>query len=223
MRKFVCLATLLSCGLTLYPALFVSATQSMVSSPNVPTSAKKKEEPKDPASNPHTEVKKGGAIDSEKGGTTDPDKLSAAIETKKGEGQAATTNTQKESEDSSDDQGQMPAWMLETAQVAKEYVTAIDNGQYAQSWTKGDQLFQHTISQDEWTKALNAGRKGLGRAVSRQVLLQRPAWNPKGLPKGPYMVIEYETSFEKAPNAKELLTLRRGTDGKWRVLTYQVQ
>lgn len=213
MRKFVCLATLLSCSLTLHPTLFISATQSMVSSPNLPSSAKKKEDSSASTSNSHTEVKKGGA--------TDSDKLSAAIETKKGEGPAATAN-QQESEDSADDQGQMPAWMLETAQVAKEYVTAIDNGQYAQSWTKGDQLFQHTITQDEWTKALSSSRKGLGRVVSRQVLLQRPAWNPRGLPKGPYMVIEYETSFENAPNAKELLTLRRGTDGKWRVLTYQV-
>jgi uncharacterized cupin superfamily protein len=46
--------------------------------------------------------------------------------------------------------------------------------------------------------------------------------NPHGLPRGAYMVVEYNTSFENAPASGELLTLRQGTDGKWRVLTYQV-
>lgn len=117
---------------------------------------------------------------------------------------------------------EMAAWMIETKQVAKDYVEGIDKGQYAQSWTKGDQLFQQTISQDGWNKALTDGRKSLGNVKSRTLKLQRPAWNPQGLPKGPYMVVEYETTFDKDGKKVELLTLRRGADGKWKVLTYQV-
>ena len=120
------------------------------------------------------------------------------------------------------DPGKMGAWIIESSQVAKNYVVGLDNKQYAESWTKGDQLFQHTITQQEWEKALSDNRTKLGKVNSRTLKRQIPAWDPKGLPKGVYMVVEYNTSFENAPNSGELLTLRLGTDDKWRVLTYQV-
>lgn len=121
-----------------------------------------------------------------------------------------------------ENQSQIAAWMIESTQVAKDYVDGLDKGQYAQSWSKGDSLFQHTISQEEWAQALTFSRKRLGKMISRKLKDQRPAKDPHGLPKGAYMVVEYDTSFENASNSGELLTLRRGSDGKWRVLTYQV-
>lgn len=139
--------------------------------------------------------------------------------------QAATkTQTQVTQPDAANtvDQGELAAWAIETAQVGKDYVEGLDNGQYAQSWSKGDQLFQHTITQKEWEMALNDNRKKLGKVKSRTLKDQKPAWDPRGLPKGAYMVVEYNTSFENAPQSGELLTMRRGSDGKWRVLTYQV-
>ncbi|MBA2369433.1 MAG: DUF4019 domain-containing protein [Candidatus Protochlamydia sp.] len=117
---------------------------------------------------------------------------------------------------------EMAAWMIEAGQVAKNYVEGLDKGEYSASWNKGDVLFQRTISQQEWTTALNLARKRLGNVQSRTLKDQRPAWDPVGLPKGPYMVVEYNTSFDAAPGSGELLTLRRGGDGHWRVLTYQV-
>jgi hypothetical protein len=135
---------------------------------------------------------------------------------------SANSQTGARSSEETKNQAEMAAWMIESAQVAKDYVEGLDRGQYSQSWSKGDQLFQHTISQNEWTQALDLTRKGLGRVISRTVKLQNDAWDPRGLPKGPYMVVEYDTSFQNAPHAVELLTLRRGSDGKWRVLTYNV-
>ena len=128
---------------------------------------------------------------------------------------SATANQARE-------QDQMAAWMIEAAQVAKDYVDGLDKEQYAQSWEKSDPLFQKTISQKEWATALEMSRKPLGRTKSRTLKDQRPALDPHGLPKGPYMVVEYHTAFEKAPQSGELLTLRRDPDGRWRVLTYQV-
>lgn len=121
-----------------------------------------------------------------------------------------------------DNQSEMAAWLLQSAQVANDYVNGLDKEQYAQSWSKGDQVFQNMISKEEWTQALEMSRKPLGKLISRKIKDQRPATDPQGLPKGSYMVVEYDTSFEKAPSSGELLTLRRGNDGTWRVLTYQV-
>lgn len=121
-------------------------------------------------------------------------------------------------------QGEVCAsWMLESALVAKNYVEALDRGYYGQTWHKSDKLFQNIMSENDWIKALNITRKKLGNVTSRELKDQRFAKDPVGLPKGAYMVVEYNTSFVNAPHSNELLTLRRGEGGQWRVLTYQVK
>lgn len=117
---------------------------------------------------------------------------------------------------------QWSAWMIEAAKAAQDYVQLIDQGRYAESWTSGAKIFQGTITQKEWETALKMARKRLGDVKSRTVKDERPAWDPKGLPKGPYMVVEYNTSFTRAPQSGELLTLMREPNGSWKVLTYQV-
>lgn len=133
----------------------------------------------------------------------------------------ADSAQKSKSSDAQEEQSQMAGWMIESAQTAKDYLNDIDREMYMESWAKGDQLFQHTITKEEWARALTDSRKPLGKVNSRKLKDQRPAKDPNGLPRGAYMVIEYNTSFDKAPESNELLTLRRGTDGKWRVLTYQ--
>lgn len=139
------------------------------------------------------------------------------------ESQTASPSDAEDPSTRPENQEEMAAWILDSAQVAKDYVETLDKGLYSQSWTKGDKLFQDTITQEEWVKALGASRKPLGRMQSRTLNLQGPAWNPQRLPKGLYMVVQYNTSFEKSPSSAELITLRLGSDGKWRVLTYQVR
>lgn len=193
MNKLVNSTFLLTCGLFLAFEQSIHAYyQSMVISPNVSSSQTTSSHP---ASSRESEVKKGGSH------------------------KTFNDHNSNDEEESNED---MPAWMLESSKAAQDYLADLDNGRYDQTWKISDQLFQHTITQNEWTHALNSNRKILGRVKSRALKLQEPKWNPKGLPMGPYMVIEYETNFENAPQAKELLTLRRGTDGKWRILTYQV-
>ncbi len=119
-------------------------------------------------------------------------------------------------------QSQLAAAMIDALQVAKKYVETIDAGKYAESWQMGDAIFQRTASSNEWSLALSASRGRLGAVKLRTLKDEKPAWNPAGLPPGAYMVVEYNTAFDRAPNSGELLTLRQGEDGKWRVLTYQV-
>lgn len=120
------------------------------------------------------------------------------------------------------DEGQVNAWKIEAAKAAQEYVNLLDQGRYTDSWRQGSPLFQKTINQNEWNMALQMARKRLGVVKSRTLKDEKIAWDPKGLPKGAYMVVEYNTSFEKAANSGELLTLIREDNGDWKVLTYQV-
>lgn len=183
MKNCFYMATFFSCGVILYQSGSLQAVQSMITSPNAPSTQQNSSAEELPLQS-YSEANKKGP--------------------------------------ETEQQRQMPAWLIESNQAAKDYVEGLDKEQYSQSWSKGDELFQKIVAQDEWSKMLNISRKRLGKANARRGKLQQPTSNPPGLPQGAYMVIEYETSFENAPQSIERLTLRRGNDGKWRVLTYHV-
>jgi uncharacterized protein DUF4019 len=103
------------------------------------------------------------------------------------------------------------------------WLKLVDQGRYENSWEIGALSFQLTISKKEWNKALEAMRKPLGTVVSRQLLEQRVAYNPKGLPQGEYLVLYYKTAFSNRADANELLTLQKQNNGQWKLLTYHVR
>lgn len=112
--------------------------------------------------------------------------------------------------------------MQSGVQLAKEYVTELDQGLYAQSWEKSGFLFRQTVSQNDWVKSLNLIRKPLGKAMSRKLGERRMIKDPYNLLKGQFMVVEFDTSFEHAPEGRELLILRSGSDDVWHVASYEV-
>lgn len=117
---------------------------------------------------------------------------------------------------------EVEAAIIESGRVAQEWLKLIDQGKYAESWEQAAALFQRTITKSGWVMALDLIRKPLGPVRARILKQQRPAWNPKGLPEGDYMVIEYSTSFTQTTRSGELITMMREQDGDWKVLTYFV-
>ena len=107
--------------------------------------------------------------------------------------------------------------------AANAWLNLVDQGKYENSWEAGALSFQFTITKKEWDKALENIRKPLGTVVSRQLLEQRVAYNPKGLPKGEYLVLYYKTAYSNRADANELLTLQKQSTGQWKVLTYHVR
>jgi len=120
------------------------------------------------------------------------------------------------------DDAQMAVWKIEALQVARAFLNLVDGRKYAESWLSASPLFQRTMKQKEWVVVLNLAHDKLGALKTRTLRDERPAWDPKGLPKGPYMVVEYDSSFEKVPKLEEELTLRREPTGQWKVLTYRL-
>lgn len=104
--------------------------------------------------------------------------------------------------------------------AAESWLKIVDSGNYGDSWSAASNTFKFTIKKDEWIKAEDKLRKPLGKLISRKMIEQRPAKNPKGLPAGDYMVIYFKTSYSNRPEANELVTLVKSDDGVWRVLTY---
>lgn len=111
--------------------------------------------------------------------------------------------------------------LKDSAKASEAFVALVDKGKYADSWDSSATLMKLTVTKDDWIKVLDKTRKPLGNVSSREVIDQRVANDPQGLPKGEYIVMFYKTSFGHKSMAYELVTLMM-EDGKWRVLTYHV-
>jgi hypothetical protein len=107
-----------------------------------------------------------------------------------------------------------------SAASALSWLQLLDKSQYAQSWDQLSAVTKRTVKKEEWVHILDKTRKPLGAAKSREVVDQRTAKDPQGLPKGDYVVMVYKTAFAKSTSS-ELVTLYL-EDGHWRVVTYQV-
>lgn len=110
-----------------------------------------------------------------------------------------------------------------SAQAGERWLELLDEKKYPQSWETGSLTLKLTVPKKHWIALMEKIRKPLGSLTSRSVADQRKAQDPKGLPKGDYMVLLYRSSFSKKESVNELVTLVLESDGRWRVLTYQVQ
>ncbi|HEV8052902.1 MAG TPA: DUF4019 domain-containing protein [Parachlamydiaceae bacterium] len=116
---------------------------------------------------------------------------------------------------------EFPENVLKASSVASQaWLTFVDQNKYAESWDKASTLTKLTVAKDEWVQILEKTRKPLGSMTSRQIMDQRTAIDPDGMPKGKYIVMFYKTVFSHK-TAFELVTLYL-EEGQWSVLTYQV-
>ena len=98
-----------------------------------------------------------------------------------------------------------------------------DSGRYSESWETAAELFRNAISKEQWNQSLNAVRKPLGKVMKRSVKSKQYATSLPGAPDGEYVVIQYETSFEKKKSSIETVTPMLEKDGKWRVSGYYIK
>jgi len=131
---------------------------------------------------------------------------------------AAPSETQKMANAVSDEFS--PAVLQASANAAKAWLGVVDSNRYAESWDKLASLAKLTINKDEWVHLLDTTRRPLGAVSSREIQDQRTAKDPSGMPKGDYIVMFYKTVFSHKTGF-ELVTLYL-EDGKWQILTYQV-
>ena len=111
----------------------------------------------------------------------------------------------------------------EAVQVADQWLALVDEGQFASSWDKAAELFKGAVTKDQWKKSLTAVRTPLGPRVTKKVKSTHYATSLPGAPDGEYVVIQYESSFQKKGSAIETVTPMRDPDGKWRVSGYFIK
>jgi len=106
---------------------------------------------------------------------------------------------------------------------AERWLGLVDQGKYAESWKEAATLFRNAVNQGQWEQTLQAVRKPLGTLVTRKVKTKTHTTSLPGAPDGEYVVIEFESSFEKKKSAVETVTPMMDKDGKWRVSGYYIK
>jgi hypothetical protein len=107
--------------------------------------------------------------------------------------------------------------------AAKDWLTLTDGAKYAQSWEEAASLFKAAVTKANWESALIGTRTPLGTLKSRKVKGATFTRTLPGAPDGEYVVIQYDTQFEKKAAAVETVTPMREKDGSWRVSGYFIK
>ena len=110
------------------------------------------------------------------------------------------------------------------AQAAAEgWLKLVDDGKYGESWKTAAEYFRNAVPQAQWEQQLKAVRSPLGRIISRKLKSATYATYLPGAPDGEYVVLLFETVFEKKQAAFETVTPMLEKDGKWKVSGYYIK
>jgi len=109
----------------------------------------------------------------------------------------------------------------EGVNVCQSWIGQIDQGQYDESYAAASDTLHDKVPQDHWSLILKTLRAPWGSVVNRHQLSH--VYKPNGFEgaEGEFLVITYDSSFQKMDAAKEVVVLR-WEDGKWRGAGYNV-
>jgi hypothetical protein len=109
----------------------------------------------------------------------------------------------------------------EALAVAKTWMAQIDAGQYEAGYADAGDALHERVAEDRWVLVLKTLRTPLGEIVSRRQTSH--IYKPNGYEKdeGEFVVISYDTSLTKLPQAMEVVVLKR-EGGRWRPAGYNI-
>ena len=99
----------------------------------------------------------------------------------------------------------------------------VDNGAYEASWTDAAPYFKAAVSQADWVKAMRAFRAPLGGLISRKIKSSYYTTALPGAPDGNYVVIQFDTVFERKAHTIETVTAMLDDDDRWNAAGYFIK
>ena len=107
--------------------------------------------------------------------------------------------------------------------VAAEWLALVDTGKFVESWETMSPGFKKKVSKRKWKSTVEEIRKPLGKFTARKLKSTEYSKELPGAPEGEYVVLQYDSAFERKPAAVEKITLLLGQDLNWRVSSYAVK
>ncbi len=106
--------------------------------------------------------------------------------------------------------------------AATTWLRLIDSGKYDDAWATSADEIKTVGPKEAFAKMMEQTRAPLGKEVSRAVKDKAYAKDPQNAPPGEYVQIHFDTSFENAKAATELVIVKKQPDGVWKVGQYSV-
>jgi hypothetical protein len=117
----------------------------------------------------------------------------------------------------------MTEYHVDAERAAHEWLALADVTDGAGTWAAAASLFQDAVPENEWARSLQAARAPLGSVVARRLRKAHAVSELSGAPDGEYVVLEFDTQFERKRAAVETVTPMRDRDGAWRVSGYYIR
>jgi hypothetical protein len=105
---------------------------------------------------------------------------------------------------------------------ATSWVALIDAEKYADSWAAASTLFRTMLKAADWEMMAKQVRGQAGPLKTRKSPKVTLTKSVAGLPDGDYALVQFDSSFQRATNATETVTLM-ADGGKWKVAGYFIK
>lgn len=106
---------------------------------------------------------------------------------------------------------------------ATAWLRQIDGGKYPESWDQASKSFRDEVARNDWNAALTSLRTPLGAPTTRTLESAQLTRELPNAPPGEYVVIQFDTAFEKKPASVETVVAIRDPDRNWRVTGYFIK
>ena len=108
--------------------------------------------------------------------------------------------------------------------AARSWLALVDAGKYGESWEAAASAFRGSVTRAKWEESLEEVRTHFGKVVSR-ALKSAKYTKEEGHngPAGEYVMLQFDTSFEKRPSSIETVTPMKEKDGSWKVAGYFIR
>jgi hypothetical protein len=111
----------------------------------------------------------------------------------------------------------------EATTAALSWLALVDARLDDLSWDEAAPVLRLGVDREAWRTAVRAARGSLGWCVARRLRSRAPVEGPAPAPRGPYVVLRFESTFEGDGAAVETVMPALGADGRWRVASYFVE
>lgn len=115
-----------------------------------------------------------------------------------------------------------PKSLENAADIANSWAKILDNEEYKKSWEQTSKFFQGQVPLNKWMKAIAGVRKPFGKFVSRTTMSKKYRNQLKGAPDGHYVVIKFNSKFQKKSSAVETITVYL-EDKEWKIAGYFIK
>ena len=106
--------------------------------------------------------------------------------------------------------------------AAEKWLELLDRGAYGAGWDQAAPFFQEGMSKHRWETSLPGVRDGFGQALGRKLRQATYSTQLPNTPPGEYVVIQFDSRFEKRPLTTEIVTPMK-VEGQWRVAGYIIR